>query len=273
MNKKLEPDQYANAPLIYTLSQVTFSHILKMKEYIPEIQERIRKEGFPKFNESTFSEFHLNPTLGTAPTILERKKWDFFNKDNTIAVSLTEHFLSLHTSQYTTFDNFSSTLKIALNILKEVVKPDLVERIGIRYINIIRPKENETFSAYLSTGLAGFLTNKVSSDESLTRCETICSTSHGTLVAKSIRYNDGTFLPPEIGMESLGLVFDEAKKPSKGEIISLLDFDHFSKTNTDFVVEDIIKNFKSMHDDIDKIFKDAVTDHAIKTWNTAKPKK
>lgn len=273
MNKKLEPGQYLNAPLIYTLSQVIFSHVLKMKDYIPEIQERIRKEGFPKFKESSFPEFHFNPTPGAVPTIIEKKKWDFFDKDNTVAISITENFLSLHTSQYTTFENFSSTLEIALNILKEVVKPDLVERIGMRYIDLIRLKEKETFSEYLNAGLTGFSMDKVSVDESLTRCETISSTKHGVLVARCIRYNDGTFLPPELGMENLGLVFDEAKKPTKGEVISLLDFDHFSKTTRDFAVKDLIKNFKEMHDDIDKIFKDAVTAHAIKTWNPTKSKK
>lgn len=268
MTKSPRSGQWANAPLIYALAQVVISPVLKMGDHVPEIQDKLRKVGFPKFKETVAQEIQFDPSAGQPPA---KKRWGFFNRDNTQAISLTDNFLVLHVSDYTNFEDFAEVLEVGLNVLKEVAAPELSERLGLRYVDLVRLKEGEGFGKYLKPGLLGFHVEGASEMDTLTRCETVMDTEYGKLVSCSTRYNDGTFLPPGIGAEELE--FEEIRRPPEGEMVNVLDFDHFSLETRDFIVDDILNCFAKMHEYTGAAFKEAITDFALKTWNPANNKK
>jgi hypothetical protein len=71
-----------------------------------------------------------------------------------------------------TFDRFSKSLRLALEVVGDAAKPALIERIGLRYIDLIRPRPNESWTAYLKQGLHGLSPQAIGMTKGLQRHET-----------------------------------------------------------------------------------------------------
>ena len=115
-------------PLVCVLGQVRISPVLQMEEFIPAIQEQLRRTDYPKFNREETEELILGP--GTQPKVRSSTRWIFLNKENTAAVVLAQNFIALQVSQYTSFEIFLGALKAVLKIIGKVADISLTERLG-----------------------------------------------------------------------------------------------------------------------------------------------
>jgi hypothetical protein len=57
-----------------------------MEDYIPDIQEQLRRAGYPRFSQSQTQEIRIAPALNASPLLKTSTKWLFGDRDNKTAV-------------------------------------------------------------------------------------------------------------------------------------------------------------------------------------------
>jgi uncharacterized protein (TIGR04255 family) len=195
------------------------------------------------------------------------ERYEFQNKEGTSGIILAPDFIAFHTSKYDIGEHFEGTLKTALSIAHEVVQFSLAERIGLRYVDLIRLRQDEAWSEYLQPGLLGLNTSTLSVSESLSRFEFVGITDVGKLIVRysQMRYSQsepGIVLPPDLIPNALK--HDVQLNPN--ELVSFLDLDHFSESSRDFEVSSVMETVSDLHDNLDRAFRSAVTETALQRW-------
>jgi uncharacterized protein (TIGR04255 family) len=258
------PNKLARAPLVYVVAQVRYSPILEIKDSVIEIQRQLKGIGFPRYEQSQIQNIVLD--TGSAPRVDNIERWDFLDREKGTGVVLTRDFVLLHTKDYDTFTAFSQVLKKVLAIIKSSTDVDNVERVGIRYVDLVRLQSEESFSSYLQPGLIGYPfaeLKDVDVLQSFSRTESAAVTREGGLSIRSFQLNDGQFLPPDLWPSSLQ--YDLKLNP--GEVVTILDFDHYSVNPMDFDTNALINKFDLLHKAANSAFRMAVTPYAVKRWN------
>jgi uncharacterized protein (TIGR04255 family) len=260
MKRSLPPLKLQNSPLVYVLAQVRVSAVMSIEKYVPDIQERLRHQGFPRFQRGKIQEIRLDPAQ--APKINTFDRYEFQNKDGTSGIVLAPDFISLHTSQYDTGENFEQVLKTALDVAHEIVKFNLVERVGLRYIDLIRLGKNETWSEYIQPTLLGLDPEKLGVSKSLSRFEFVGITEVGTLVVRYSQSDQGIILPLDLIPSTL----KHDVQLNASELVAFLDIDHFSEQSRDFDVSAVMEIVSDLHDTTTRAFRNAVTETALIRW-------
>ena len=155
---------------------------MALEKFIPEIQEQLRKKEFPKFLKAQTHEFMLQ--AGAPPKFNISDRWEFQSKDSSLGIVLTTSSVAVQTNRYTNYERFEETIATALIVINRVLNIDLVERIGLRYVDLIRPSENETLADYLQPGLLGIKSGDVGVARWMSRYEAIGDTNLGKLIVK-----------------------------------------------------------------------------------------
>jgi uncharacterized protein (TIGR04255 family) len=258
----------ANAPLVHVLAQVRYAPVLTISKSIPVIQEKLKGIGFPRFEKGEVQSVVFKHD--SAPQVDRSERWDFLSRDKTVGVVLTPSFVLLQTTAYDTFHKFAETLLKVFEIVASEVQIDIVERLGIRYVDVVRLQENESFSDYLKPGLVGFPFSEVG-DESFRNAvvATVQSAavanipdSNSTLNVKCSQVGDGTFLPPDVGPS--GLKYEMSLNPK--EVVIILDFDHFKIVDDDFAPQRLVAEFDRLHQIANMAFRAALKRHAYDKW-------
>jgi uncharacterized protein (TIGR04255 family) len=229
-----------------------------MKSFVPEIQERLRKSGYPRYAESQTQEIVL--AGASEPKVNLSSKWVFGDRDLKSAVVVAPEFVTLETVAYETFDAFVERMAEALRVVGEVAQVDLAERLGLRYLDYVRPLGNDTMADYLSAGLLG-----IDGVEGLrgVRSQYLArgQSDLGQMMVRVARGAGPFRLPPDLQPLDLSL-----KDVPECDDWALLDFDHFSEMPRPYNVEAIVDALWGLHDLVDAMFRKAATGHAFAAW-------
>ena len=230
-----------------------------MQEYVPGIQERLRREGFPRFSESLLQELVLVPGTSGAPSVVSRRKWLFADKTTKTAVVLTPEFITLETVEYDTFDAYAEQLAGVLETVASAADIELSERIGLRYLDHITEAPGVPLERFVTPGLVGLPAGaSVRPSQSLYVAQG--STEIGHFVVRLIRARGSVTLPPDLQPPDL-----EIPARPEGDYL-LLDLDHAALATRDFDVKVVLDTFWELHDVVDGIFRSAVTPEALAAW-------
>lgn len=96
---------------------------------------------FPIMEEQPQSGFELQ--LGPAsaePVKLKKTTYHFRSADGACRASLDADFLSVHTTQFTAFEEFRPLVEMVVNGLSVAYPDTAINRVGLRYINVIPPE-------------------------------------------------------------------------------------------------------------------------------------
>lgn len=256
--RTLPPLRLSKSPLVLVLAQVKTSPVLQMAEYVPKIQERLRHQGFPRFK--------LNRTqqivLGPKPIFGTHERWLFSNKELTQTVALATDFVALEASAYTVFEDFVAVLGSVLEVVGSEAQISHSDRLGLRYVDLIRLAEGESFRNYLKPGLHGVEAEALGAQSTLIQLQISADTNMGTQYVRVWQTTDGKFLPPDLEGEDLS--FKDV--PQAGELLTILDLDHFSVHEREFDPPEIIAEMWRLHDGSDRAFRAAVTEVALSRW-------
>lgn len=273
MTRTIPARELAASPLILVLAQVRFSQILSMDTHVPAIQDRLRKLGYVRYQPSTMTELHLDADAMTLRKD-QRPRWDFLDRDRRNGVVLADSFVVLHTNQYSTYEAFLPNFIDVLKVLHEIAQPALTVRVGLRYVDVIRPRKGEEIKDYLNAGLLAFdLGTSLPTDmiqRTSSRVESVAETKTGTLSVRSTVRSDGQYLPPDLAPPVL--TYDDYIAPSPGETIGVLDIDHASILEFDFDVERLESVLIDLHDAAGLAFRAAATPFARTAWGTLENK-
>lgn len=251
-------------PLVYTVGVVRFSAFDLMANAIPALQDRMRKLGYPRPSEGQVSNVHITP-LGTQTSSAHR--WEFHNRNRSAGIILSKDFVAFQTAKYENFSVFCSSFESTIQVIRETIGTDLlIERIGLRYVDVIVDSEDGRISELICSGLLGLDDAKLGVTQSSMFANYSGKTEAGMLSIRAHQRSDGMFLPPDLGSVSVNV---SAPGVLHGSKLMVLDFDHsmdFQADPPDFSAKFISDYFWRLHDNLTSAFLAATTPLAWKKW-------
>ena len=257
-------------PLVLVLCQVRFSPVRQMDQYIPAIQEAFRRRGFPIERAGKVHQVTFGPGDSAPVQLTERQRWDYRNKDETWSILLMQDTVILQTTAYTRFEEFAGRLQLAVHtVLAESEHDELgvVHRVGLRYIDVVRPSGGKDFRFYLRPGLHGVPDEVFQPGQHLLHTESrgriVVGGNSGTMVVRIVQNDQGSSLPPDL----VDTAPRFSPRAEAGELVTLIDMDHFVEGNFDADPDWVVARAYEMHDHIIETFHNhVVTEDAIKDW-------
>jgi uncharacterized protein (TIGR04255 family) len=257
-----------HAPVYFAIMQARFNQILALDSYAPQIQEHLRKHGFPDVQKGALAAFNLNlaaPTDESPPQVpvAQTPRYTFSNIDRTAAFILDQGALSLQTTEYDVFDTFCSHFQHGLQVVHDAVNLSFTDRIGFRYLDAVFPRTGESIGDYLNAsvlGLGQHFQETIVHSFSETRLRT---SSDIDVVARVIIQKGRVGFPPD-------LLPNPLRVPDRFQILqghhAILDIDGFLERRETFNVDRVGDHLRLIHDEIAEAFRATVTPHAIKVW-------
>ena len=259
-----------SAPVYYVLAQARFNAVVALDQYIPAIQDKLRKAGYPDFEKAFVATINL--TLGAGqgqavPTLQPQPRYVFHNESRTAGFILEQSNIVFQTTEYDTFDPFLAVWMNGLKILHAAAELSYSERIGIRFLDAVCPKPEENIAQYLAPSLLGLFDKLQPRIHVHALSETRTQLDKTTLVGRAIivrQEKGGAAFPPEFGPITLNLM---EKFRSITGVYAILDNDCWIEDRIKFDVDELGKRLKSLHDESRRSFDLMVTPHALNSWN------
>jgi uncharacterized protein (TIGR04255 family) len=145
------------APLHRVIAQVRFPIVaaIDKRDFIAPFQEELRAD-YPVLRQDQTQAFLLGAQPDPqVPTVTSQSAWRFSDTADIWRLSLTPDFLALETKVYTSRSNFLGRLKAALVLLGKHVKPGLVDRLGLRYVDRLKGDELGALSNLVRSEIRG----------------------------------------------------------------------------------------------------------------------
>jgi uncharacterized protein (TIGR04255 family) len=260
----------SNAPVYYALAQAHFNPVAAMAKYVEQIQDRLRREGYPLFEQRQVTHLVVRG-LGEAqqaePEITRTVSWLITRGDRTAGFILAPSAITYHTTHYDTHREFIPELLRGLAVVHEVATLDHVSRLGLRYLDAVLPRAGESVEQYLVGGLHGIefnATQRYRLTESVFGTDTGPLVQTGTLVTRVLRTHAPLGFPPDLQPDGLRINPKfEVKKPRPHAVI---DTDHFVEGRMPLDMDSLEKQVLSLHATIKAVFEATTTGHARDAW-------
>ena len=256
-----------NQPLVLVLCQVRFSPVRKMADYIPGIQEEFRRHGFPIERAGKIQQLMITPA-GTH--VSEQERWEYRDKEELWSVTVLQDSVVLQTTAYERFEAFAERLERAVRTVLARTEQDqfgLIQRVGLRYVNVVRPRAGEDYRIYLRPGFHGAADAVFLDGSHRLHAESVGRTSvgdlSGTMILRVTQNDQGFDLPPDLVVGAP----KHATQARPGELVTLIDMDHFIDGKYDPDTQWVIDRAYEMHDHLIETFHEhLVSKEAIEVW-------
>jgi len=251
--------ELSNSPLIFVLAQMRMTPVEDIANHIPAVQGRLRKEGYPQFSRRNIE---VKTTFGDqSKTVETASNWEFMDLENHWSIIVGNRSISLQTTYYTNFDDFLERFAKALDTIHDVISIGGVARLGLRYLDLVNPGETSDFSDYLTADLLGLDLSEIG-ERSNQRYESSTETQVGQLIFRCTECPAGS-LALDPNLLPVELEFRYPTRPQNR--FCLLDSDHFRTFDhpRPFDGPEASRMLSDLHDDIDRVFRMAVTKKAL----------
>jgi uncharacterized protein (TIGR04255 family) len=254
-----------NPPVYFTVVDARFNTLLSLREYVPSIQESMRKAGFPDFAFRSTIVVQTAPQDGTPrPTTTSVDQFVFGTSDRTHRFVLSTAGLTLLSTRYGHFDRFSDKFLKGLVRVHEIVNLDFTERVGLRYLDQIAPRRGEALEKYLVPEVLG-LTNRLGGEPVHAFTQTLNRFGAVQLLSRVAVQDSALAFPSDLLIDRDMAI--EARFSNFSGFHAILDTDGFVEGRLDFSVDAVSQQLEPIHEVISDAFAALVTDHARKVWN------
>ena len=242
------------APLVRVIAQVRFTPILSVekREFIAPFQEVIRS-AYPILRQEQTRGIVLGPQ-GLAP-VQGQVAWRFADVEGKWRVSLAPDFLALETTSYSSRSDFLERLQTVVEALQKHIKPSVVQRQGLRYIDRVTGQALEDIADLVRPEVLGIAATSMSSQPRLSLSETLFDLpeSKAQLLARWGRVPEGATVDPS-AIEPIG-------EPSW-----ILDVDMFSTEQRPFDPAQVLADARSFAERLYAFFRWAVTEEFLRRY-------
>lgn len=248
----------SNQPLKLVLAEFRFSAVMEIEKYISELQEIFR----PEYPTSSSGKDQVVEVQPTGINLSNVDHWSFISMDKKSAINIDQHRLVYLTSDYPRFEGFSSKCEEALKTLQAVVKPGLIERIGLRYSDLILIDESEKIADFVDSSLVPSGKLEAIGNLQQQRNEYYILAESGGLFIRTLYGKHNLSCLPDI--HSLPIRIESEDKPSERMV---LDFDHFWESkgeSIEFETQKILFLLNLLHKTSRDAFWNVTTDFARK---------
>ncbi len=150
-----------NAPLLRVIAQVRFPLIAAIGEqqFIAPFQEALRK-SYPVLRPERIQGVIFGPE-GAIPT-QEEQVWRFFDVESHWRISLAPDFVAVETTKYQSRNDLLSRFCVVLEALKEHIGPEIIDRIGLRYVDRVSGDDYSKLSEFIRPEILGIVGHPLS---------------------------------------------------------------------------------------------------------------
>ncbi len=249
--KKLE-----NQPLRFVLAEFRFSPVMQIAEYIPKLQEALRKQ-YPIPDKRSEQTVQVQPG-GIAVSATDR--WAFISANKKSAIDINQERLVYITADYPRFEGFSDTCKQAIETLANIVEPSLILRIGLRYSDLVNVDDGEKITDLVNGhfGLPSCVEELGAIRQHST--DTFLHTDMGGLAIRTLYGMHNLTCLPDVQ----GLPISIAVDTTPSERI-ILDFDHYWEAkdeSVNFETNVVLEKLSALHETSREAFRKVTTDYA-----------
>jgi uncharacterized protein (TIGR04255 family) len=261
-NRTLPALQFTKSPLIVALAQVRMTPILNLESYIPKLQDLLRSSDYPRLM-TRKTKATKQDAMGKVD-VKESIDWVFADKAGHYSLVVSEQSLALVTSAYTTFEDFSGRMETLLGLVHDVVRISAVERLGLRYVDLIEPTDEKPLSYFLESCVLGLSLNELGT-RITSFSQTVIETSiNRKMIVRTSERPGGLIIPPDL----LSLQLKLCKPNTLDQPFGVLDLDHYVEypEPDDYNTVNIIESLWALHDVVDQAFRKATTENAKLEW-------
>ncbi len=256
MPQQLPRIKLKSSPLSLVLVQARFPSLIDFEAKQDLLRRPLEKLGYVVFRPGQESVVRF---VSGKPESVEFSRWDFLDKSLAWNVVVTKEYLLLMTTQYDVFEDFQQRWANVLEAAKSLEIP-IVERLGLRYLDVIEPGSQESVADYLDSSFSG---------PSLKWDDALELTGHH--VVSEIKSKTGKLVIrryPKGGKGSLpsDLHAPHIRARSVKADAAFLDFDHFTEEIQDFEVDSLVRKTGELHHNTDLAFRNIITPHAKAVW-------
>jgi uncharacterized protein (TIGR04255 family) len=158
------------APLVRVIAQVRFPTILSIGEgnFVAALQEAIRSQ-YPVLQPEQTRNFMISAQGLEEST--SRMVWRFIDKTEKWRISLTSNFVALETTDYLSRSDFLQRFKDILIATDIHIKPQVLERLGLRYIARLTGQEVDQLTDFVRPEVSGVLASEIAIHAEQTICD------------------------------------------------------------------------------------------------------
>ena len=237
----LDGIRYATNFIAAVIARVDFAPILSIAQTpVALFQEDVRLI-LPEYGTNTITEIESTLSRVDGVPSLDNKRVDlvthvFKSEAGDCSLTLCQKYLSVECSRYTTYEDFKEIVTTAIDALKRRYGSPTIQRLGLRYVNQIRPGNGDPFDwkGLVDSTLTHFLDSVVDDKSKLARA-----------ITRAVYAEDDYSLAVTYG-------FFNREYPAK--IASrefYLDFDCFTSESQP---QEILPNFDRFHERIQELF-------------------
>lgn len=240
-----------NAPLVRVIARISFPSIVSIgkNEFIAPFQEALRSE-YPVLRPEQTIVFAV-PSVGSATP---QTTWRFADVKGAWRVSLASDFVALETTAYVSRADFLDRLSKVVNALAEHINPQVMDRIGIRYIDRVTGEAVENLGRYVRSEVIGVIgTEAQYIQHALSESLFTMPDGKAQLLARWGRMPKGATVDPA-ALEPIG-------QPSW-----ILDLDMFCSTSRPFSAESVVNEVRSYAERIYTFFRWVVKEEFLKLY-------
>jgi uncharacterized protein (TIGR04255 family) len=250
-----------HSPLIRVLAQIRFPTIASIEkiEFIAGFQEAIRQE-YSILRQQKTQHFIVDGDDPNNPTSKEGVIWSFSNENYKWTIHLTNNFIALETTAYTSRAEFLEKLEFVLTSLETHIKPGHIDRIGVRYVDRIQGEDLILLPKLIRPEVLGIFIPTLESHIDFNICET-----HFELPST----NDQSYtLVTRWGKLPAGYSFDHRILDVIDKPSWILDLDMSSGHNSNYSVQTIITVAKQFMERLYTFFRWVVTDEFLRKYGS-----
>lgn len=254
--------EFTKSPLIVALAQVRMTPILDMESYIPKLQDLLRASDYPRLL-TRKTKTTRQDAMGKMD-VVESTDWVFADKAGQFSLIVGERSLAFVTSAYDKFEDFTKRMQACLQLVHDVVTISGVERLGLRYVDLIEPTSEKPLSYFLESCVLGLPLEDLGKRLSSFSQIVIETATNRKLVVRTTERPSGLVIPPDLLSLQLKL-----RKPNVLEQpFGILDLDHYAEfpATDDYDTVGVIESLCELHDVVDQAFRRATTDNAKLDW-------
>lgn len=262
-------EKLRDAPVYFTIAQVKFNPILSLKDYMPAIQEKMRKAGFPDFKHimTVAFNFQLTPNAPLqegAPTPVRVDHFVFSNMESTRGFILQNNSLSFQSTDYGTYAVLTNDFLNGLEIVSQTIDISYSERIGIRYLDAVIPREGDEISKYIIPEVMGVAARLEGASVVQSFSETVAKIRDvGKIIARTIIRIGPIGFPPDLKPDELKL---KKKFENINKLHAIIDTDGSFEGRESFQLDTVKNHLNDLHVEISKAFRKTTTDYARSIW-------
>lgn len=264
-------EKMRNAPVYFAIVQARHNPVLQLGTYVAEIQEKMRRAGYPDFARGATMVFNMTAAnqedadKSMMPQVSQNERYLFSNREKDSGFILEPTAVSFQTTSYDTFEPFVTEFLKGLGIVHDCVTLSYCERLGLRYLDAVVPEEGErALDKYLVNEVLG-LAHRLPSgtNVAVSFSETHIHRPVGNVICRTIIQNGPLGFPIDLQPGPLKL---GARFAFIDGVHAILDTDASHEGREPFEIGKVKTTLDGLHAEVRAVFDITVTEHALQAW-------